>query len=190
MHMSCIGRPGWSVSPSRADRLCDLILHEYKFVSRRPIPPPSLSLSLSFSVQPVPSPFERSEFDRRLVPSRGRKEEGWRDDRDATLMVAPAGVGDRLAALVADIVARFRGPSAVLRDEDISNRTGLVVFATWEGISGYFHDRRRFSFREQCNLFSKIDIIIDNIYRISVTRIDNEYFVVEENLNLSKKNYS
>lgn len=46
------------------------------------------------------------------------------------------------------------------------------------------------SFREECNLFSKIDIIIDNIYRISVTRIDNEYFVVEENLNLSKKNYS
>ena len=91
----------------------------------------------------MPSPFERSEFDRRLVPSRGRKEEGWRDDRDATLMVAPAGVGDRLAALVADIVARFRGPSAVLRDEDISNRTGLVVFATWEGISEYFHDRRK-----------------------------------------------
>lgn len=58
-------------------------------------------------------------------------------------MVAPAGVGDRLAALVADIVARFRGPSAVLRDEDISNRTGLVVFATWEGISEYFHDRRK-----------------------------------------------
>lgn len=50
MHMSCIGRPGWSVSPSRADRLCDLILHEYKFVSRRPIRPPSLSLSFFLSL--------------------------------------------------------------------------------------------------------------------------------------------
>lgn len=100
MHMSCIGRSGWSVWPSRADRLCDLILHEYKFVSRRPIPPPSFSLSLflSLSVHRVPSPFGRSEFDRRLVPSRRRG-----GDRDATLMVAPAGVGDRLAALVADI---------------------------------------------------------------------------------------
>lgn len=65
MHMSCIGRSGWSVWPSRADRLCDLILHEYKFVSRRPIPPPSFSLSLflSLSVSLPPKTFSgRGQF--------------------------------------------------------------------------------------------------------------------------------
>ena len=143
MHRSCIGRPGWSVSPSRADRLCDLILHEYKFVSRRPIPPPSLSLSLSLFLSNLCHPLSNDRSSTGGLFHREGEEEGWRGDRDATLMVAPAGVGDRLAALVADIVARFRGPSAVLRDEDISNRTGLVVFATWEGISEYFHDRRK-----------------------------------------------
>lgn len=149
MHMSCIGRPGWSVSPSRADRLCDLILHEYKFVSRRPIRPPSLSLFFSLSLCPICAiPFRTIGVRQAACSIAG--EEGGRGDRDATLMVAPAGVGDRLAALVADIGSISWSFGRITWRGYFESYGPCCYFCSWEGISEYFHEED--SFRGQCNL--------------------------------------
>lgn len=109
MHMS---RISWS-GRFGPDRLCDLILHEYKFVSRRH----PLYLCPASAIPPRSIPFRTIGVGQAACSIAGGGE----------AVVTPRRWWHQQGLGIGWISARFRGPSAVLRDEDISiNRTGLV----------------------------------------------------------------
>lgn len=151
MHMSR-WLVGFGPVDGHVDRLCDLILHEYKFVSRRLIrhlcPPRSIL--------------------RRFIPFRtigirqaarfivGKRAKAVVTRRVAALMVAPAGDGDWLHCWW--ISVRFRGPSVVLRDADISDVQVFRRVAENKTVTG----KKRW---KRCNLFLAERKCIDEIKR-------------------------
>lgn len=114
MHMSR-WLVGFGPVDGHADRLCDLILHEYKFVSRRLIrhlcPPRSILRRFI--------PFRTIGIRQAARFIAGKRAKAVVTRRVAALMVAPAGDGDWLHCWW--ISVRFRSPSVVLLDADISD---------------------------------------------------------------------
>lgn len=148
MHMSR-WLVGFGPVDGHADRLCDLILHEYKFVSRRLIrhlcPPRSILRRFI--------PFRTIGIRQAARFIAGKRAKAVVTRRVAALMVAPAGDGDWLHCWW--ISVRFRGPSVVLRDADISDVQVFRRVAENKTVTG----------KKRCNLFLVERKCIDEIKR-------------------------